>query len=104
VERAKTVRTMAMNAVPPELHDGLHQIYGKLVTPDEFKAFEALTKRGMKEAPLPGHAAAPEPVTLESLQAMQRDDRYHNPRHPEFESYRRKVSQGYEMLIGRKAG
>ena len=100
VERAKATRNQMMNAVPAEHHEALHSLWGKIITPAEYKAFEALVRTGMKEAPLPSAAPAAEPaLTKADLEAMQRDPRYYDPnrRDPGFVA---KIKQGYARLAG----
>lgn len=100
VDRAKATRTQMMNAVPAEHHEALHSLWGKIMTPAEYKAFEALVKGRVKEAPLPRTEAASEPMlTAKEIESMQRDPRYWDASRAD-EGFRAKVRRGIERLHG----
>lgn len=60
--------------------------------------YQGVRGQGMA-APPPG-TSAPQGLSREDLQEMMRSDAYNTPGHPEYQSVREKVTQGYRNLRG----
>ena len=100
VERARTLRTQLFNAIPAEHHEAMHSLWGNIITPAQYNAFEALVKAGVREAPQPSAAPVAEPALSQAqLEAMQRDPRYYDPQRRD-PSFVESIKRGYAKLAG----
>ena len=100
-DRAAAAKTAAFNSLPANLRPALDALSDQIMTPGQFRVFEALALAASKEPAKPGQGQGTdikltEKVTQEMLDQWQSSEEYltGDP------AMHRKVEQGYQMLYG----
>lgn len=99
--RAEQTLTAARNALPANLKDGLGPLFGRIMQPAEFLAFEALVQsRGETKPADPRLNAVVQPLpTRDELRAKMNDERYWHPQKQE-RAYIDSVTALYQKVLG----